>query len=488
MPPPPATGTCTTTSGSAALLITGDILTPGEVFRGGQVLVDASGGIVCVDCDCSGAAGAAGATTIVCPDAVVSPGLINAHDHVGWLGGDPYSPTDERFEHRHDWRTGSGGHTEVPSDRGTGDEEWGELRQVMGGGTSVNGSGSIAGFLRNLDRSSGQEGLGQPEVNYQTFPLGDSDGTLATMGCGSYDPVDNAAAIAGDDAYTPHVSEGINSAARNEFLCMRDGAADLVQESSAFIHGVGLLPQDIGEMSVDGTMLIWSPRTNVTLYGETARITEYDHLGVPIALGTDWVLTGSMNMLRELSCADELNAFYMNGHFSDESLWLMATQNAAEAMAMDDAIGVLAVGRVADISIYATRGTRVDHRAIIEAEPDDVVLVLRGGTPLYGDADIVGTLEGGCDAVDVCGAPKQVCAMREIGMSLSALTSANGGSYPLFFCDMAPTDEPSCVPARNGMGSFPAPEVDGSNAYSGDKAPRRRCSGRLRRRRHRRRL
>jgi hypothetical protein len=33
---------------------------------------------------------------------------------------------------------------------------------------------------------------------------------------------------------------------------------------------------------------------------------------------------------------------------------------------------------------------------------------------------------------------------------------------------MAPTDEPSCVPARNGMGSFPAPEVDGSNAYSGE--------------------
>jgi len=466
-PAPPATGTCTTTPGSEAILITADVLTPGEVLRGGQVLVDGSGGIVCVDCDCAGAAAAAGATQVVCPDAVVSPGLINAHDHVGWLGGDPYMPTDERFEHRHDWRTGARGHSEVASRRGTGDQEWGELRQVLAGGTSVNGSGSVSGFLRNLDRGSGQEGLGQPEVNYETFPLGDSRGTLAAMGCSGYRGGDEAADIADDDAYTPHVAEGIDHEARNEFLCLRDGDADLVQPNSAFIHGVGLLPQDIGEMAADGAMLIWSPRTNVTLYGDTARVTEYDNIGVPIALGTDWVLTGSMNMLRELRCADELNAFYFNEYFNDEELWLMATRNAAEAMAMDDAIGVLQTGHVADLAIYATRGTRADHRAVLEAEPADVVLVVRGGEVLYGDAAVVGAMETGCDDLDVCGTGKQVCAMREIGMSFSALNAANGMSYPLFFCGGEPTDEPSCVPSRNGMGSFPDPEVAGSNAYSG---------------------
>ncbi len=464
---PPATGTCTTTPGSGALLISGDILTPGEVLRGGQVLVDDSGGIVCVDCDCSGAAAAAGATQIVCPEAVVSPGLINTHDHHGWLGGTPFDATDERWEHRNEWRTGAGMHTEIDRPQGSGDVEWGELRQVMSGTTSINASGSSDGFLRNLDRASGEEGLGQPAVDYSTFPLGDTDGTILVGSC-DYGSRDEAADIAGDDAYTPHVSEGINAGARNEFLCMRDGADDLVQDNSAFIHGIGVLPQDIGEMSADGTMLIWSPRTNIALYGDTARVTEYDNLGVPIALGTDWVLTGSMNMLRELRCADELNSLYMNEHFSDEQLWKMATQHAAEAMAMDDAIGILATGRVADISIFATRGTRADHRAVIEAEPQDIVLVLRGGVPLYGDADVVATLEAGCDAIDVCGTPKQACVMREIGMSLDGFQSANATTYPLFFCGGEPMNEPSCVPFRNGMGSFPSPEVDGSNSYTGD--------------------
>jgi cytosine/adenosine deaminase-related metal-dependent hydrolase len=41
-----------------------------------------------------------------------------------------------------------------------------------------------------------------------------------------------------------------------------------------------------------------------------------DLLGVPIALGTDWVASGSMNMLRELRCADELNENYYDNYFS----------------------------------------------------------------------------------------------------------------------------------------------------------------------------
>ena len=57
--PPLAMGTCAVTAGTAGTLITGDVLTPGEVFRGGQVLVDAEGVIRCVGCDCSAAAGAA---------------------------------------------------------------------------------------------------------------------------------------------------------------------------------------------------------------------------------------------------------------------------------------------------------------------------------------------------------------------------------------------------------------------------------------------
>ncbi len=463
-----ASGTCAVTAGSAALLITGDVLTPGEVFRGGQVLVDTAGVIRCVGCDCSTSEGAAGATAVVCPDGVVSPGLINAHDHLTFAQNPPYNRTAERYEHRHDWRRGARGHTRLSSAGSASNDQvaWGELRFVLGGATSVNGSGGVAGFLRNLDRAT-QDGLGQPVVRYETFPLGDSGGETLSMGCG-YPSIDTAMEIANVDAYTPHVAEGIGAEARNEFTCIRMGANDLVAPQSAFVHGVGLLPPDIAEMATQGTALIWSPRSNVTLYGDTARVTEYARLGVPIALGSDWLISGSMNMLRELRCADTLDTNFFGDFFTDEALWLMATRDAAAALAVDDAVGIIATGRVADLAIF-NGATHHDHRAVIDAAPGDVVLVLRGGAALYGDAPVVSGLAGGamCDTLDVCGVAKRVCVSRDLGgRTLAALTSANSTRYPLFFCG-EPMNEPSCLPERNAMGSLPNPVVAGSTRYTG---------------------
>jgi imidazolonepropionase-like amidohydrolase len=466
--PPLEDGVCEATPGDGNLLITGDVLTPGEVLRGGQVLVDPDGNIACVGCDCSGEAGASGATTVVCPDGVVSPGLINAHEHLTFQAN-PAPDTGERYEHRHDWRTAgpSRGHNEIPTGDDVNSESWDELRMVMAGVTSVNGSGSSDGLARNLDRSA-MEGLGQPPVEYDTFPLDDGGGELFASGCDGYSNERTGASdIDGLDAYTPHVAEGIDRETRNEFLCQREGDFDLVEPQTAIIHGVGLLAPDIAEMAEEQVELIWSPRTNIFLYGDTARVTLYDHLGVLIALGTDWQRSGSMNMLRELQCADRFNADYLGGHFTDEQLWLMATRNGAVATATDDAIGTLAPGLVADIAIFDGR-TNVDHRAVIDAQPQDVALVLRGGEVLYGEAPVVDALESGCDPIDVCGASRAACVSRELGTSLSDLSGMNAEGYPLFFCDgSTPTDEPTCIPSRDAMEPLPSPIVDGSNRYSG---------------------
>lgn len=467
--PPIAGAACEATSGDGGTLITADILTPGEVFRGGQVMVDATGSITCVGCDCSTTAGAATASTVSCPDAVLSPGLINAHEHLTFLGV-PYTRTTERYEHRHDWRTAARSHTRIRSRMAVGTEvPYAELRMVMGGATSVNGSTgtlSIAnqrGFLRNLDVSAAEEGLGQPQIDYDTFPLGDSSGTLRATGCDYGTGGTRPANIASRDSYTPHISEGIDVEAHNEFLCLSAPERDLIVPQTAMIHGVALLPRDIQQVSTDGTMLIWSPRTNVTLYGETARVPEYDRLGVQIAMGTDWVFTGSMNMLRELQCADELNANYFENHFTDEQLWLMATYNGAVAAAMDEAIGSIAVGRVADLALFDAR-VNVDHRAVIDANPQDVLLVMRSGRALYGQDGIVATLPDGmaCETLDVCGTMQRVCAMRELGIPLSMLQSNNTTSYPLFACG-TPMNEPSCIPARAGTMA----SVNMSTVYTG---------------------
>jgi hypothetical protein len=101
---------------------------------------------------------------------------------------------------------------------------------------------------------------------------------------------------------------------------------------------------------------------------------------------------------------------------------------------------------------------------VVEAEPADVALVLRGGRVLYGDAALVQAIpaSGACDELEVCTVAKRACLQAEIGESLANLRTAVGAAiYPLFDCD-EPDDEPTCVPSRQGTES-----VEGSTLYTG---------------------
>ena len=454
MLPAVPSGTCSVTGTGAAKLLKGEILTPTKLFHGGQVAVDAQGSITCVGCDCDDG----NQTVISCPDAAISPGFINTHDHITFTQNPPYNDNSGRYDDRQQWRKGLDGKAKISSSGGASADQirWGELRFLMSGTTSIVGSGGQPGLLRNLD-SNNQEGLNQKAVNFDTFPLDDSGGTRRATDCNYGGDPATAASIAQYDSYEPHTSEGVNQTARNEFLCqssteydtMAPGVSNNITTSkTAMIHAIGLTPQDYGTMAAAGTAMIWSPRSNITLYGDTARVTVAARMGVEIALGTDWMPTGSMNMSRELACADSFNKTYLNGFFDDRQLWMMVTLNAASVTATDDVIGLLAPGKVADISIFKLNG-KAPYRGVIEAEPKDVALVLRGGKPLYGDDAMIAALSpSGCDTVDVCTVSKKVCLMAEVGKTYDALKTAAGASiYPAFACGV-PMNEPSCSPKR----------------------------------------
>ena len=479
LPPVGSGSTCAVTKAgtNGARLFQGVVLKDSGVLNGGQVLVDAQGVIQCSACDCSSAAGAAEATVISCPQGVISPGLINAHDHITFQGP-PRVGTEERYEHRHDWRRGSGGHTRVTNPGSSNILiTWGELRQVMSGTTSVAGSGGQPGLLRNLDKESvttsggNQMGLDEPALRYETFPLGDSDGNELTTGC-AYPGIDSPSVIPQNSAYFPHVGEGIEESARNEFRCIStsaNGGRDLFLRQTAVIHGIAVTAEEIGTMATKGTDLIWSPRSNLSLYGDTAMVPAYKQMGVTIALGTDWLQSGSMNLLRELQCADYMNATYYARTFTDEELWRMVTANAADLSDTQEKLGRLEPGKVADLAIFRLRTFAASpYRAVITSNAEDVVLTLRGGKPLYGDQALVATLgQSGCEGLDVCGAQKVLCIADEIGQTFTALQTTNASAYPLFFCNQAPKDEPVCAPQRTSTNaSYPA-RVNQSSVYSG---------------------
>lgn len=451
------TETCTISGSGDKLLIRGTILADDEIFVRGEILLS-QGRILALGCNVAEAEDPAGRTELDCPASVVSPGFINLHDHLWYDQNLPGNWGTERFEHRHEWRKGLNGHTQLLAPRAELELQvaWAELRQLITGTTSIVGSGGSRGFLRNLDSDDLQEGLGERSVISNTFPLGDQGGIMLAQGCGY--PGSELPAGSDDHSGVFHVSEGIGAAAHNEFLCLNresPGGESLLGRGSAFVHALGILAPDAMALAASGTSVIWSPRSNLSLYGNTASVTLLARLGVNIAISTDWTPSGSMHMLRELQCAASFNKTYLQGAFSARQLWFMATGAAADAVRMSHKIGRLEEGLLADLIVVKARGSADPFAAILQARNEDLQLVLRGGEPVYGDTGIVEALtkgDGGCEQLPepVCGISKIACIQGEIGTSFGELAKANSSAYRLISCG-APDDEPSCVPARTGQ-------------------------------------
>jgi cytosine/adenosine deaminase-related metal-dependent hydrolase len=465
---PPAQGVCDVTkSGTSGLMLQGTVLAPNEVFHGGEVLIAGNGIIQCVACDCSGNAAAADASVVTCAKGVISPGLINLHDHLTYANNPPANIGTTRYNDRTEWRTGAHGATKIPYSSGaTKDQQLAaELRYVMSGTTSAAAAGGELGLLRNLDETNLKEGLSIQTVDTDTFPLDDSSGIQQTNNCNYGANRETAAQVASLDAYVPHIAEGIDLDAENELDCaMTSGTYDIVQPQTAIIHAVAAGAKEAAGIRAAHAMVVWSPRTNISLYGNTAPVTLYDNLGIPLALGPDWLLSGSMNMSRELACADSFNQKYLNHHFSDFDLWRMVTTNAAFGAGVEQGLGMLKPGYIADIAIF-DGSTNTDHRAVIAGDAQSVALVLRAGKPLYGDDALVADPAIGgasCDTIDVCGVSKRAC-VSESGDTLAAIETAGTAVYPLFSCGGPPAGEPSCVPFRQGEydGTITATDSDG---------------------------
>ncbi len=449
-----AAGCGLVSKGSAGLVLQGTLLLAAGPIDG-QLFIDDKGLIACADKSCAGTPGYAAATRIACTSAVIAPGFVNAHDHTSYDADPPVDHGTKHYDHRNDWRKGADGATALPGQSSTSDAATLasiELRFVMSGVTSVVGSGGVNGLVRNLAAYSTPtqlEGLTGKTVYFDTFPLGDSGGQVISSGC-AYPTIISTSSAFADGVFAPHFAEGVNLAAENELVCADSMTAGLITANTAVIHAVGTNAKDVAAIATAGASVVWSPRSNVSLYGDTMPVTEMKYAGVNIALGTDWLPSGSMNELRELDCAQSLNAKYFGNAFTPQQLFAMATSNAAKAMGFGTQIGALAAGMQADVVVFATSGAK-DFTAPLQAGSEDVALVLRGGKVLYGDALLVQAAGGAssCGALSVCNVDKSVC-LDAPGITLAQVQTIIGSTYPLFSCrGQTPMNEPSCVPYRD---------------------------------------
>jgi len=172
-------------------------------------------------------------------------------------------------------------------------------------------------------------------------------------------------------------------------------------------------------------------------------------------------------MLNELKCAERFSSDYLQGVFSDANLWWMATGAAAKALRIEEKIGEIKVGAIADITIFRRHSSASAYRSIIDANPEDVLLVLKSGKPLYGETTLIDSLANDCEKIanPVCGTYKSICLRDLAGKTTFAkLESRRKDQYfNLYLCANEAEVEPTCMPFRPGEydGEISAQDFDG---------------------------
>ena len=413
-PPPPidCTGVafrpCTPRPGqNGATVLRGTIVSGDRVICDGEVLIDrATRRIECVAEDC-GADPRATEASVICAD-IVLPGLIDPHNHMSY-NTLPRWRHERLYRHRDDWRGPLGGqmYDAQPTRRGVA-SRYAELRLLLAGTTSVHKAEDNApshDLVRNLDRAEDAHGLPYDDDAFTecVFPL--------TGTCRGH-----AGELTPARRYVAHVAEGIDERARSEFdAFVADGQ---LGPRTTIVHCTACGPAEFTRMRAAGTALVWSPQSNVELYGQTTDVATALNMGVTVALGPDWTPSGTMSPLAELKCAQAISDEYLGGRLDDRTLVRMATDRAAAAMGVGDLIGQLRPGWFADVLALGGVDRTQPHRAIIAAEATAVRAVFIDGAAWYGDADALDpSIERNalCDDVDICGVAKRLCVRSAPG-------------------------------------------------------------------------
>lgn len=219
-----------------------------------------------------------------------------------------------------------------------------------------------------------------------------------------------------------HVAEGRadNATARKEFDEVAN--AGFLRAETVVIHGTALDDQQMGRLHEVGGKIVWSPQSNLRLYGETTNVAKAISLGIPLGLGADWLPSGSASLLAEMKVARE-RLVLQKVPLTEPQLWRklvrMVTADAAAIAGLSDSLGKLESGRPADI-IVLRRAFEDPYRSVVEAEPADVELVVIGGFLAYGRADWM-------DEIAPCPDAEQVIAWgKNMKLDTSYVASPTG--------------------------------------------------------------
>tara|TARA_A100000164_G_scaffold99272_1_gene86710 strand:- start:696 stop:3635 length:2940 start_codon:yes stop_codon:yes gene_type:complete len=344
---------------------------------------------------------------IVETEGTIYPGLIDLHNHVHYNHiplwdfnvhlSDSQKSEEGGYTNRYQWGNNydygpsiTWMKTNIQSsyrwDMASEQMKYAEVQAVSGGVTAMQGSPS----------SGTQAWDSILSRNVELYNFG-QDGISTCAVCGAADDDYTGSHLISQseagtlNAWFVHLSEGVDQTSKNEFDSLWNKG--LILDETVVIHGTALDSSQFSQMASVGSDLVWSPLSNLLLYGDTTDVVAADQAGVKISISPDWGPSGSKNNLHELKVADMWNTNNLGGHFSNYELVEMVTSNPADTTGWAQFVGRVKADLYADLVVIDTFHDD-PYRNLIEAIDADVALTIVQGKAVFGDIDLMQQLQG----------------------------------------------------------------------------------------------
>jgi 5-methylthioadenosine/S-adenosylhomocysteine deaminase len=380
-----------------ALVISGRIVPleaadPDAVFQG-RVYLDDNGTIERVTSGPAAApTGFDSAPVVDVGDAFVLPGLIDLHNHIGYNVLPLWAESKQKvpFAHHDSWTRAASYQSSI---------SWPahaivqaapeallayvQLRALVGGTTAIQGwpaaNRDHVQVLRNVDDETA--GTGNHNLIY-TSALTKEPSDLAKVAQAMNDGV----------GFIYHCAEGqVGSLVTREFTDVAN--AGCLERTFIGIHCNAIAGADWQRWAANNAgAVVWSPFSNLWLYGSSTDITAARQQGVSVCIGSDWGPSGTKNVQGEIKVAKLLSQQLGLG-LTDRDLVAMVTTNPGDALARcwKKTIGRLIPGAFGDITVFRASGNQSVWTQIVESTERQVMLVVYDGAPRYGDAELMTT-------------------------------------------------------------------------------------------------
>ena len=161
-----------------------------------------------------------------------------------------------------------------------------------------------------------------------------------------------------------HAGEATNGTARREMEALAN--LGMFASNSVMVHAVGLNREWLTLARAQGCSLVWCPSSNLFTLGKTLPRYVLES-GLPIALGTDSALTAEGDMIDELRIARRVSGL------SEQRLYRMVTEVAAQVLRLQHGEGTIQAGGVADLLLFRDRGL-TPARTLLGQMPEAVLV------------------------------------------------------------------------------------------------------------------